>query len=72
MGVYVGILSGSEHLSENGSLGTSVEEVGMGGGGRDGQTERGRSLLERANVSAVSGHSLCMGNTRLFLTRCLF
>lgn len=66
--VYVGILSDSEHLSVDSSLRTLVVK----GGGQDCQTERSRSLLERASVSTVSGHSLCMGNMQLFLTRCLF
>lgn len=57
--VYMGILSGSEHLS-----GIALPEHRES---RDGQTERSRSLLERACVSAVSGHSLCMGNAELFL-----
>ncbi len=62
--VYVGILSGSEHLSGNAP--PEHQES------RDGQTERSRSLLERASVSAVSGHSLCMGNAKLFLARASF
>lgn len=59
--VYVGILSGTEHLSGN------APSERRRGGSWDGQTERSRSLLDRASVSTVSGHSLCMGNTKLFL-----
>lgn len=59
--VYMGILSGSEHLSGN----APPERRESG----DGQTERSRSLLERASISAVSDHSLCMGNVKLFLAR---